>query len=598
MSIDILKLIIGLILILSPFLLVLNYKNKLRSFIVILFFALTGNLLIAVVTQFFHVFTYPVLLTVHFLITILIFVRIKYQITQLHFEKGMIKNIDWTLGLITVLLFLHLYKVHYNYSGISSVISPPYKEEVRNMVYPYPYFADEWYAVSLIKYSIDSGSLPFTNTLKGGAPFVNMQFAFHSILSEFILLLGLDPLLDYAALTLFFGMLICILVYLLLRSNQIGKLPASIASLSVLYITNGANLPGIWYLFPIIFGIIFMLMSFFFFDKKSMKLKLLMISMALLFYPPLFPFIIMGVLFSKDKIIWENTLKDLLYFIIITAVVALILSVGFYVSKGTFQELFSYIFSKLYYQSFTPNAIPRYLIWDVIPIPVIIIAIIGLPTVFKQNKWLISMIVIGLFYWILYSFVMFRVIIGYQRVVLVTSILITIVSGFGANALFDYFLHTQKLLKGRIPIHLLQVGVLLLFFFLSFHYTERDNWSRLLLIDTKGNKSYFPAPPANKYLHLDDLVIFKDIKNSKFYTIPWKGTVIGVATDNFPVIVKSGTIGFGRKKYKNFMNLPCDERYNFAIMNDLEYIYGPKFDCDNFNPIMKSRENYILYKIE
>ena len=83
----------------------------------------------------------------------------------------------------------------------------------------------------------------------------------NSLLSEFFLLLSLDPISGYTMLSLFFGVFIVTLLYFFLRGNDVNRLPAGIASLLALYIANGATIPGLWVLFPLTLGIVSLLIG-------------------------------------------------------------------------------------------------------------------------------------------------------------------------------------------------------------------------------------------------------------------------------------------------------------------------------------------------
>ncbi len=132
--------------------------------------------------------------------------------------------------------------------------------------------------------------------------------------------------------------------------------------------------------------------------------------------------------------------------------------------------------------------------------------------------------------------------------------------------------------------------------FLPF-YTQRDNWQKLVAKNDAGQVA-LPAAPANEYLHPDDLRIFQNISNKIFLSLPWKGTVIGVSTDNFPQSTKPGTISIKHKLAHRFLPAKCGRKYRLATRMRLEYVYLPAFNCEHFSEIDKSAEGLYLYKVE
>jgi len=213
------KIILGLIILLIPFLLTLKFQDRKKGFIT------------ALITQFFGIFNYPIILSINILSGLIIILKTDFKELK---EKIAFKKIkiDFILIFVLIVVFIELFSVHFNYTGKISDIKNPYEnlKEVKNMKYVYPYFSDEWVAVSLIKYSTETGKLPFVNPLWKNSYFPNLEFAFHSFLSEFFLILNLNPLTSYVFFAIIFGLLICFLVYFLLRFNKVGRFSRHLVS--------------------------------------------------------------------------------------------------------------------------------------------------------------------------------------------------------------------------------------------------------------------------------------------------------------------------------------------------------------------------------
>lgn len=606
---------LGLILLLAPFTLLFRYKNKKLAFIYLLAAFMASHFIIAVITQLFNIFNYSIIFTVHLLIFIFVIIylylkksnNLKSKILSLlkyaNFNKNniTIKNIkiDWLLIFILLIAFLHLHAVHYNYTGDYSIASAPEYQKTNNMKYKYPYFTDEWYAVALINNSIKSQSLPISNPFKSiNTPFINLEFAFHSFVAEIILLLQLNPLNQYILLTIVSGLLIIALIYLLLRQLNVASLPAAVASLSVLYITNAANLPGLWTLIPLIIGIIALLIGFNFITANKKIEAILTSIIILLFYPPLFIFYSLALasyLYSNKEINKKELLKLLILYIFIILIIALIF-ISVYLLSHASGNILSSIIDKIFYSTLTGNFNPQFNIFYIIPLPILLLVSFAIWPIFKKQLWLASTLIYGLISWLIYSMTKFRLIIEYQRLVVVTAIIIIIASGIGLDYLINYLKKTNWFKQNKYLDYLLIIILISFLLFLPI-YTKRDSWKKLKAYNIKTDKFFIPASPANKYLQPDDLKIFNNIEQKTFLSFPWKGTVLGVATSNYPATTRAGTISIEPQLFYKFVKANCAKKLKIAKDEKIDLVYAPKFSCPNFQFINKSQEGLYLYKI-
>jgi|GEM_PF-582558 len=604
--------VFGLVLLIIPFLAVALFKDKkpfdeLRVgwFVFVLFFSIVFHVALAIITQMLGIFYYGVIIGFTFIadLILLFFVfrflsfprkresRERELNSGSPIKSGMtLKKIDWALMFVVVVGFLTLYQVHYNYTGKINIATDKHVmyHQASNMQYVYPYFSDEWYSVALIKNSIENHTLPITNPFDNSF-FLNLELFFHSFLAEIILILNLDPLTQYAFLSIFFNLLILVLAYIFLRINNLPCNISAISALCLLYITYGANMPGLWNLIPFNMGIIFCLIMFVFISLKDFKMTFFASILGSLFYPPLFVFYLLGLVFmffEKYKNNKDFLLKVLGYLFILFVflpVIYLILMIS-PLSNAT-----NYIFSRLFFISFTAPYIPNFAIYNMMLWPIILLAIIGLLFVFKGKKWLFFQFILGSIMWIIYSFTINRFMIEYERIVILTSIIITIISGFGLNEIVNKF----KYLK------YINIVVLLLFLLFVPLYTQRESWKNLTLLESQSGFKGTPKAPANNYLTEDDLRIFENIKNVKFLSIPWKGTVIGTATNNYAVVTKEGTISMGKENIvNNFLNADCANKEYIALSLKVDYVYLYDFVCPSFEKQDKSKEGLILYKFK
>ena len=595
--------VIASILFVIPFLLVSLFEDKKRGFIYVLFFLLIFHTALAFFTQLFGVFYYQIIVTITVLADVAVIGYFLYVVKRRQVNvKNIVKKrlpIDWMVLAVIFISVASLYQVHYNYTGKISLVgdAPNEYHDVENMKYPYPYFSDEWYTISLVNSSLDSHRLPFKNPLNGGL-FINLEVFSHALLAQVALLFKLNLLLHYTAISIVVNTLVIVLAYLLLRAHRVSKISSSVAALSILYITSGANLPGIWNLLPVTFGILFSLMLFYCISAKDNNMAFLSFVAASLFYGLLLPFygLVMAVFLlsqlPKDrKTLFRvlGVLAALLFLVIPLGWIVLVLS-----PAGGFA---GYLAGKLFYLPFLGDFMHQFNIFYIVPVPILLLAIAGLPFITKQKKWLLLLLGAGCAYWALYSFVSYRFIIEFERVVFLTSIVIALVAGFG----LDRVMHRVSLLFGNTSWVASRYGgvlVVILFLLLAPSYTSHGNWLQLVSINYASGDRGVPRAPANNYLTGDDIRIFDGIKYKKFLSVPWKGTVIGIATQNYPLVVKAGTIHFGVDSDADvFLQSDCAGKKAMAQAKGLDYVYLYHFECAGFKKADESPEGFVLYEV-
>ena len=607
-------LIAGIILLAIPFLLVSLFEDKNRGFVYILFFSMLFQAVLAILTQLFGIFYYGVVSGATLLADIIIIIYLARKKPQLKNLK-----IDWLLLAVVVISFLTLLQVHYHYTGAINLATDqtPVYHQVKDMKYVYPYFSDEWYAVSFIKYAINSHHLPFKNTLADDF-FINFEVFFHSFLSEAFLILGLNPLTQYNLLSIFFNILITVLAYIFLRTCRVSNISSGISSLSILYISCGANFPGIWHLLPVSLGILLFLVGSCFLEFGDLKSTFLSLMAVTLFYPPFFIFSGLGLLaffiykLKENKKLDRNILKKINYFVF--AAILIFPAIYIVLMISPWSNFTNSIVSRLFFISSSGSYIPRYNVYDIIPIPIILLALLGLCPIYKKRKYIFCQLALGIFLWILYLFTIYRIVIEFERVVFTMAIIVTLISGFGLAEIEKYIgskfkpfnkfrVNTNepnRSIKNSKTSIFKCAGVIIIFIFLLLvpFYTQRDNWKKFTPTDPATGQFLSPKSPANNYLTEDDLRIFKNIKGRRFLSIPWKGLVIGVATGNFPSITKEGTIAIGSEyDYYSFINSDCNGKKSVLGEYLPDYVYLPEFNCPGFEKIDESREGLILYKV-
>ena len=246
--------VLGIIFLLLPFILIFCFEDKLKAFLYVFLSEIFLILLLSILSQYFYLFNYYFIFGINLIVFSLLFIFFinrKNKIWQF--------KLNWLLIFSLVIIFFELFSLHHFYNGPINTING--LVNVQNYSYPYPYFSDEWIGVSLTSYSIKSHGLPLVNPLYKNYFFANPMFSFFSITSYFFLLLNINPIINYNLFALINGLLICLLLYFLLRVNKVSVFSSIFSILCIPLITNGSNLPGVWYFLPFNFSLIFLIIS-------------------------------------------------------------------------------------------------------------------------------------------------------------------------------------------------------------------------------------------------------------------------------------------------------------------------------------------------
>jgi hypothetical protein len=523
--------------------------------------------------------------------------------------------------LMSVVVFTNLYAIHFNYHGpVSSINSIDYKTKFVNHL---PYYSDEWVLIGWVKYSIESKRLPLVNILDADSrPFMHFFSPFVALIGSQFLLSGLDVLDFYTTLHIIFTLLLLFSVYMLMRSYGIGFYASVISTVSVMYIANSANLSVIWHLIPYSAGVLVMIASVYFIEKsivyneggfrsnvvrENFRWSILSSLVSVLLYPPIALFILFLYIyiFTRSVLNKDWYIMKVLLFLLTLSVSGLVLIVSLSQSFSL-QSILDVFYGFLVRESLTIGSNPSFNILNIIYWLVIVLSSIGLILAFRKRFHIVFISIFGLIFWSAHYFYSDVFIIEYSRAVAITSIFFTILSAFALDMVF-------KSIKPYM-LNILVSSILILFLSMIGKYTLDDRWSKLLLhielpkefeyikydiSPTNNRYTIMPAPLANQYLTEEDLKLFDShgLKGQRFISPPWKGLVLGVATENFPMDSKPSTVTVNMVPYLRFMNADCDSRLGMINRHKINYLYIPKIDCDFTVKVGESTEGLVLYRV-
>lgn len=584
-----------ILLILVPLVWILRFKDYRFGAVSIISAMIVAHTSVAVLSQFFGIFSFKFLLIAHSLIAIFSLVYNSKIILGFLKKESLVncfKKIPWVFVVSILIIGFQFYLVHFSYTGkintYDGVIS------VENFNSEQPYFSDEWIAVGMSEKIIETKSLPFTNFLNGQY-FQNFLFIFHSLVSEIDLLFDLDLLSDYSIISIVFALILIAFIYVLLRSFGISVLVSVLSIFLISYLPNSSNLPLLWYLLPWNIGFIFFIGYFIAIQKQYFKTAFAFNFATLVFYPPLALLALPSFLFAsfelegiKKRIHFLSVYIGIILIGLISAITFISFSNEYSFSKVAL-TVYNYIFRPL---NSALGAPPLFITWQVLPWFITPFAFWGLWKIRRSIKYLSVPVFIGLIMWFLYSTNFQTFLMDYHRTVAMTAILMIIVSAFALNNLKNILENKFSRLASNNIKNMSLILLMIIFLSLSFSFTERESWKNFKTLN------FEPAPPANKYLIEDDLKLFSNIKNEKFLAPPWKGLVLAVTTKNLPVVSKPSTLTINLVNYDQFLRLDCVEKNKIIKKLKIKYLYIPETKCDNFEIMGTSSEGLSLYLVK
>ena len=456
---------------------------------------------IALGTQAVGIFIYPVVLGLHAatILGLLYWIDLpKVAMLRTYVTKpwAWLKHADWYFILLLVLAVSFLALPHYNYSGLISHATEPEQTLVEGYNYTYPYFSDEWYSIALAQQTITDQGFPQTHPLAANTPPArNLEAPFHGLIAQLAVFFRLNLLEHYIILSLIINTLIIGALYLVNRKLGAFPIAALIAAIGALFITTGANLPGLWNLLPITLGVLPLCLSFVFLMSNQRWLYLVASALALVYYPPLIVFVlpILGLQLIYNRR-WLTTGASMIGLTIVAAGVVFILSgIG---SNLSLTELARETLGTLWYRSYTPNALPQYSLWNIVPGLTLLAALVGIIQVRWHDRWLATGIVIGFGFWLVYYQNDGRFIIEYQRAIVVTALLLTALSSLGWHTLLSWLVSGTKRWRVPQPTLAISMATIVILLLLWPGYTQRDNWQQLTLLELATNKHLPPSAPG------------------------------------------------------------------------------------------------------
>ncbi len=601
-SMNIIVAFIGILLLLAPFFLVLIFPNKRQGFLTIASGVGMFHLLLGLIAGTLGIFTYGVIFLVNLVTaSIVLYVTYKYLVRTYSLQKirvdirqyirehgSMYMSRYWFIALVCLFLIGGLLSIHFYYTGPADIGGS--LVQLSKDSYAYPFYSDEWVGASLVNYSIDSGKLPLVNPLYKNQPFTNFLFLAHVLIAEMMLLFGLNAFTGYVFLAVGNTTLLCLAVYFGLRFLSVGRSVAILSSVFPILITNSGNLPSTWSLLPYSVSLMFLCWSIVGYIARNRVAHYLNLLIALLLYPPMIVFVAPILCVSS----WQK-ISNRRMLLIVCGIIAVLGSLALWVGHG-------YIIRNPLDEGRT-----YYALWNVMPFFVLFFIAVGCIETYRRELYiLMAPIIVGIFFWILYTFISKVIIIEPARIVVITSVLLMFVAGLGLH-LFAGFIVREVVTH---PIHTLLFKIVSIVFlaFWMLHLSRFGLWHKLkLVIQYQGQTMYLiPAPPVTRYLNPDDIKLFAPYTGVAtstefgagkiFIAPPWKGLVVGTITGNYPLESKSSTITNRFLVYDAFMKADCIEKNKLVKKFKIDLVYSSRFDCEGFDLLGSSSEHLYLFR--
>lgn len=495
---------------------------------------------------------------------------------------------------VGIAAFSVLVQPHFSYKGyLIDSVGVTYVENEKILT---PYFSDEWASVAFVDQALTTRSLPTSHPFMEKTLYVSYLTPYFMLLASFFSTLGINPLQHFAYAPLFIGMLLVFVAYICARSFGASRVASSIAALSVPFITNSANLAGIWYAIPAHVGLLVFVLTLSL-QRSSVAWRIAGYVLSVFLYPPLLAFVVPVAMCTEER----KTMLRVIGLIGGVSIVAIL--IGALAPATTVVRAFKGAFELVVRPLGLEFAgdIALYPPYIVLPFVAIIGFLFIVPTLWSKQRLAACAILIGLVGWIVYSIVAVTVVIDVQRVVFITAFLICVVASLG----YDIILEWVKKTVAFNPTALAWALLVLVFSHVAVNYSADESWRKFKLhTPNKGEGTFLiPSPPASKYLIEEDLALLRryDVVASssprRFVTTPWKGLVLGAATRHIPLHTKASIMGTSHLPYEKIATASCSQLEEYRIKNDIDFAYVPKLaTCPNIIPVATSTEGFVLYE--
>ncbi len=588
--------ILKIALFILPFILIFNFKPKIKAFFSVFTTYVSFMVLTALTTQYFHVFNFKVLFVIVCLLDLIILAYF-YSKPKFFYTKQEIKEFFNTQNISIVIIFIisFIYLLlpnlffkgdyverndqSFNQEKNLLVEQTIIKKEEVGKFNPYPFYSDEWVAIGYIRESIENQSLPIKNYFLNDEPRFEPLVSYFSFLSYLFLYFDLGPE-HFFAVGKVFNLFIILALFFLFRTLKINKVAAVVSAVSALLILNTQYVSGLWMFIPFNMGALFFLLSMIAYLKKERVLYFALSLLSFLFYMPMLVIIVFWFLTDAEnlKMVYKNYSKHAFKLFVLVLVFAIaILS-----AKSFFDFNFLELASSFLIRPTAYGKIFNHDIWDMFNHAFLPFLLIGFVLLFKRNKHLFSFSVFLIIFWAYYHFNQTIIGIDLPRLIMFCCWFSLV---FLAIALDDLIIRYKF---SKVVQNCIVLSVIILLGLGWNHYTE------YIIREPKDRNN--SQPIINIYYKKGDVDVFRKYENKTYIADPWKALIITALAGNNPLHTKSSYMHSEIMFFKGFVNAGCDEKTERAKKYKIDLVYSPEFNCPDFKKVEKGDDKNFLFE--